>query len=161
MAHTSSLTQNFHPVSALLPAADAAGRTATYISLKNYHKVFIEVHINQGNAATVALTPYQATSVAAGSEKVLTNAVTIYANQDTVTSDALAAQTAAVNFTTSAAVKGKIVIFEIDPASLDVANGFDCITVKTGASNAANITQAMYYGPNRYPGLTPPTSLTD
>jgi hypothetical protein len=36
-----------------------------------------------------------------------------------------------------------MVVFEIDPASLDVANGFDCVYLSTGASNAANITAAL------------------
>lgn len=162
MSHPFSLAQNLQPVEAMPPATDAAGRTGDYVSLKNAHKVFIVVHITQGNAATVALTPYQATNVAAGSEKVLTNTVPIYANLDTAASDALVRRTDAVNYTTDAAVKNKLVIFEIDPSTLDINNGFDCITVKTGASNAANITQAMYYvGPTRYPGATPPSVIVD
>jgi hypothetical protein len=43
-------------------------------------------------------------------------------------------------------VKEKLVVIEIDPATLDQANGFDCVKVATGASNAANITTVLYYG---------------
>jgi hypothetical protein len=109
----------------------------------------------------VALTPFQATTVAAGSEKVLANVVPIWADQDTAASDALVRQTDAVNFTTSAAVKNKIVIFQIDPAQLDADGGFDCVTLKTGASNAANITQVMYYLRTRYSQVTPPSAIVD
>jgi hypothetical protein len=150
------------PVESLAPAADAAGRTGTYMSMKDFTKVLIVCHITQGNAATIALTPYQASAVAATGEKVLTNNVNIWANQATDVSDTLVAQTAAKNFTTSAAVKNKIVVFEITANALDKNGGFDCITIKTGASNAANITQAMYVlGGARYPQATPPTALTD
>ena len=88
----------------------------------------------------------------------ITTVVPIWANEDCVTSDTLVAQTAAVGFTTSAAVKDKIVIFQVDPATL---GAFDCLTVKTGASNAANITSAMYVLAERYQQSTPPTAITD
>lgn len=133
-------------VEALAPAADAAGRTGDYISLKNAcGPVYIVVHITQGNAATVALTPKQATKVDGTNVKALTSDVEIWSNLDTATSDAFVKRTSAKDYTTDAALKNKIVVFKIDPASLDTANDFDCITVVTGASNAANITQAMYH----------------
>jgi len=78
-----------------------------------------------------------------------------------VASDTLVRQTAAVSFTTSAAQKHKIVIFQIDPATLDMANSFDCITVKTAASDATNITAAQYYLVTDYPQATPPAAITD
>jgi hypothetical protein len=156
-----SFAEHFKIVEGLVPAADAAGRTGDYVNLKNCTVAYILVHLDQGNAATVALTPYQATSVAAGSEKVLANAVPIWANQDAVTSDALVRQADAVNFTTSAAVKHKVVLFQIDPAQLDVEGGFDCITLKTGASNAANITQFMFFLRTRYSQVTPPSAIVD
>jgi hypothetical protein len=157
-----TLAENMHLVEALAPAADAAGRSGAYVSLKNCAKLFMVVHITQGNAATIALTINQATAVAGTSAKVITNAVRIWANQDTSVSDTLAAQTAAVNFTTSAAVKNKMVVFEIDPAALDLANGFDCVNIATGASNAANITQAMYYQAGlNYGGAAAPSATQD
>lgn len=148
-------------VEALAPAADAAGRTGDYISLKHAKRVFVVAHITQGNAATVALTLHQATSVAAGSEKAIANVVPIWSNLDTAASDTLVARTAAVSYTTDAGVKNKIVIFQVDPASLDTNGGFDCLTVKTGASNVANLTQAMYYVESRYGQATQPTAITD
>lgn len=162
MSHPFSLPQQLKIVMGAAPAADAAGRTASYVSLKNFHKAFILVNLGQGNAATVALTPFQARNVAALGEKVLTNNVAIYANLDTAAGDVLVRQADGVNYTTDAGVKNKYVVFEIDPASLDVNNGFDCITIKTGASNAANITGVTYLlGPARYPGAAMPSATID
>jgi hypothetical protein len=156
-----TLPQHFKIVEGAAPATDAAGRTAKYISLKNVIRAWIVVYMDQGNAATVALTPYQATAVAGTSEKVLANAVPIWSNEDAATTDTLARQTDAVNYTTSAALKHKQVVFQIDPAQLDTNNGFDCITIKTGASNAGNLTSVQYFLETRFPGATPPTVITD
>ena len=155
------LTEQFKIVEGASPATDAAGRTADYISLKDAHRVFVVCHVTQGNAATVGLTLYQATAVASTGEKVLAKPLPIWANEDAVSSDALVRQTDDVEFTTSADVAHKIVVFQVDADKLDVSNGFDCLTVKTGASNVANITQVMYYVESRYPQATPPSAITD
>lgn len=146
------LPEGLVPVRALEPAADAGGRTGDYISLKNADMAFVVFFCDQGNAATIAVSIEQATVVAGTDTKVITNVVPIWANQDLAAGSKLVRQTDAVNFTTSAAVKNKMVIFQIDPASLDLANNFDCITVKTGASNVANITSALYLVRPRYAG---------
>ncbi len=155
------IPETLKPIEALTPAADAAGRTGDYISCKNAHKVWVVVHVDQGNAATIALTIEQASAVAGTGTKAITNTVPIWANEDCAASDTLVRQTDAVSFTTSAAVKHKVVVFQIDPATLDNANSFDCITVKTGASNAANITSAAYYVEGRYPDMSDVTCITD
>jgi len=157
-----NFAENLKAVQGLQPATDAAGRTGAYISLKNAHKVAVVVHITQGNAATVTFSINQASTIAAGDAKALANAVPIWSNLDCAASDALVRRTDAVNYTTDAGVKHKIIIFEIDPAKLDLANGFDCIAVVTGASNVANITSAMYYlVPHRYQQSTPPSAVVD
>lgn len=155
------LPEKYKIVQALAPAADAAGRTGDYVSLKNVNRAYIVCSITQGNAATIALEPKQAQAVAGTNVKVLANAVPIWANLDTATADTLAAATAAVNYTTDAAVKNKVVVFQIDPETLDVANGFDCITIVTGASNAANITEALFVLDMKYQQATPPAAITD
>jgi hypothetical protein len=120
------------------------------------------VHITQGNAATILLTPQQASAIAGTGVKALANAVPIWANSDEANSDTLVRQTDAVNFTTSAATADKRVIFEVNPDYLDVANGFDCIRVQTGASNAANITEASYILAGlRYHESTPLSAIVD
>lgn len=152
------------PIELLTPASDAAGRTSSpYASLKNAVRAWIVVHIAQGNAGTVALTPVQATAVAGTGSKVLTNAVPIWANQDAGTAgNSLARQTDAANLTTSAAVKHKVVVFQIDPAAcMDINGGFDCIGLTTGASHADNITAALLLVESKYPQATPPDFLAN
>lgn len=157
-----NFAENMKAVEALSPASDAAGRTGDYVSLKNAHMCYVVVHITQGNAATVTLSINQATAVAPTGAKAITNVVPIWSNLDCAVSDALVRRTDAINYTTDAGVKHKIVIFQVDPATLDLANGFDCIAVVTGASNADNITAAMYYlVPHRYQQATPPSAIID
>ena len=161
MARQFSLVAQMPPVMLLAPAADAAGRTSSYRSLKNATKAFVVVHVNQGNAATVLLSLLQATAVAGTSSKAIT-ATPIWSNLDTSVNDTLTSRTAAATYTTDAAVKDKIVVFEITPDQcMDVANGFDAIAVSTGASNAANITEAKLFIVGSYQGASPPNSYTD
>lgn len=146
------------PIGLLPPAADAAGRTGPYKSLANCSgKVAIVCRVNQGNAAPVTFSPLQAQDNLGTGAKAIP-AVPIFFNADTTVSDTLAAQAAAATFPSGATLKDKIVVFEFDPAELDLANGFNHITVQTSASNAANITDAHMEYIGRYQGQTPPAS---
>jgi hypothetical protein len=161
MARQFSMQAQFPPIDLLAPAADAGGRTSPYRSLKNALKAYIVVKMTQGNAATVLLSVLQASAVAGTGSKAVT-AVPIWSNLDTSVNDTLTARTAAVSYTTDAGVKNKIVIFEITPeACMDVANGFDCLAVSTGASNAANITEATLFILGSYQSASPPNSYVD
>ncbi|HEY8686001.1 MAG TPA: hypothetical protein VIO57_10385 [Chloroflexota bacterium] len=149
------------PVELLAPAADSGGRTSSYRSLKNCLKAFVVVHITQGNAATVLLSLLQATAVAGTSSKAFT-AVPIASNLDTSVNDSLVVRTPAATYTTDAGVKNKIIVFEVTPEScMDVTNGFDCIAISTGASNAANITQATLHILGSVQSASPPNSYVD
>jgi hypothetical protein len=163
MASNFTLPEDAKIIGGAKPAADAAGRAARYISCKNAHKVYAIIYLDQGNAATVALTMTQATAVAGTGAKAITGNLRIWSNLDIAANgDTLTRVAGAVSYTTDAGVKEKMVVFELDPSTLDVANGFDCITVSTGASNAANITSVLYVAtPLRYPAATPPTMITD
>lgn len=145
---------------ALAPAADAAGRTSGYFSLKHAAKAYFVVSIKQGNAATVALSFEQATAVAGTGTKGLDNAKRIWASAD-VASAQPTAIAAAAGYTTSAALADKLAIIEIDPTGLDVANGFDCVAITTGASNVANITSAVLVVENKYAEDAPPTATAN
>ncbi len=147
--------------SLLAPAADAAGRTGLYKTLKNALAASIVFKVNQGNAATILVTPLQASAVDGTGSKVLSNNVPIFVMVDD-TLGVWTRVTDAKNYTTSAAVKVKYVRFDIDPSALDVANGFDCIGISTGASNAANITSAdAVLGPLRYAEDPPIGAIAD
>jgi hypothetical protein len=148
-------------VEAITPQAGAA-ITGDYVSLKNTGMAYVVVHVAQGAADVMAITIEQATTVSGAGTVAITNAVPIWSNLDCAASDTLVARTAAVSYSLDAGQKHKMVIFKIDPASLNVASGFDCICVKTAASNAANITSAMYYlAEQKYCQATPPSAILD
>lgn len=143
-------------------ATDAAGRTSRGVTLKNSTFATVIASITQGNAATVALTILQAQNVAGLNVKPITNPAPIWANLDTDASDTLVRQTDAVSFTTDAAVKNKQVVFHVDPAYFDIANGFDCLLVSTGASNVANLTSIDFLlEGQRYQSEPMPTAIVD
>jgi hypothetical protein len=150
------------PIGMLPPAADAAGRTGPYKSLRNASgKVAVVCRVNQGNAAQVTFSLLQATSSGgAGSKAVGTTASPpIFFNINTTLSDTLVAQTAANSFQTDVGLTDKIVVFEFDPAdALDLANGFNHLAVQTSASNVANITEAYMEYLGRYQQQVPPAS---
>ena len=139
-----NISENTHIVSAFKPQAGGSAIVGDYINLKNASHVTVLVHVNQANAATIALTIEQATAVAGTGSKAITEAVPIYLVADAATSDVWVRQTDAVSYTTSAALKEKLVAFEVDVSTLDIAGGFDCLCVKAGASDAANIVSATY-----------------
>lgn len=146
------------PIGLLPPAADAAGRTSPYKSLRNVaSKISIECRVNQGNAAQVTFTPLQAKDSSGTGSKAIP-AVAVFYNADTTASDTLVVQTAAASFQTDVATKDKIVTFEFDPAELDMAGGFNHIAIQTSASNAANITAAEMRALGRFQQQAPPAS---
>lgn len=146
-------------VGVMPPAADAAGRTGDYISTKNLLKVFVVFHINQGNAATVACSISKATAVAPTGATAMTETVRIWSSEDQATSHQFTRATDAASFTTSAAVKNKIVVMEIEPGRL--GETYDCLAPVTGASHADNITSALIYAVPRYAGASTPNVLVD
>ena len=160
MARNFSLVYQIPPVMLLAPAADADGRTSPYRSLKNAaDKAYIVCHINQGNAAQVTLTPYQAKDVSGTGAKAI-NAVPIYLNNAAAASDAFVQQASAANFTTDATLADKLVIFEITPdIALDLVNGYRTIGVATSASNAANITEATLLVLGAVQGASAPSTF--
>ena len=162
MARNFSLVYQIPPVMLLAPAADAAGRTSAYRTLKNAaDKAYIVCHINQGNAAQITLTPYQAQNVSGLNAKPI-SATPIFLNNNTAASDAFVQQASAANFQTDATVADKLVIFEITPdVALDLTNRFTCIGVSTSASNAANITEATLKVLGAIQGVSAPTTYTN
>jgi hypothetical protein len=159
MARQISMPYQFPPVALLPPAADAAGRTSAYRDLANALKAWVVVHVNQGNAAQVTLSILQGQDVSGTGSKAV-GVMPIWLTAATATSDALAVQTAAATFQTSAGTTDKIVVFEITPEMcLDLVNGFHTIAVQTSASNAANITEAELFLWESYQGASAPSTL--
>lgn len=161
MARQFSLVAQIPPIELLPPAADAAGRVSPFRSLRNAMKAYVEVHMAQGAANTVALTLQQATNVSGAGAKAL-GSTPIWSNLNTTASDALVSRPPAAGYTTDAGVFGKIVVFEITPEScMDVAGGYDCIALTTGASAAGNITSARLHILGAFQGALLPNSYLD
>lgn len=166
MASQISLPYQFPPIDLISPQANGSAiTTQVYASMRNALKAWIVVKVAQGNAATVAITPVQATSSSGAGSKAIGGADTaapIWLNDDTSLAtggDAFAAQAPALSFTTDATVKNKIVIFELAPeAVLDIPNGFNHIGLNIGASNAANIVTATLHIYGSYEGASVPSS---
>ena len=159
MARQISMPYQFPPVALLPPAADAGGRTSAYRDLANALKAWVVVHVNQGNAAQVTLSILQGQDVSGTGSKAV-GVMPIWLTAATATSDALAVQTAAATFQTSAGTADKIVVFEITPEMcMDLVNGFHTIAVQTSASNAANITEAELFIYGSYQGASEPSTF--
>jgi hypothetical protein len=155
--HNFTLPENAKVFGALKPAADAAGRTGRYFNLALGHKLYLVFEVDQGNAATIQFDVLQATNAAGAGAKAVTGNRRIWSNLDEVTNDVVARQTDAQTYTSDAAVKEKLVVLEVGPSDLDLANGFTYVAPRTGASNAANLTSCIAYIVPMYPGAAQPS----
>ncbi|MBR4401032.1 MAG: hypothetical protein IKT09_04990 [Synergistes sp.] len=156
-----SLAEETRIVEAIAPCTGAAAAAGDYINMKYAPRIAIVVHIAQGDASTVALTIEQAKAADGTGSKAITEAVPIWANEDCAAGDKLTKKDKAVSFTTSAALKNKIVVFHVDTDILDKANGYEWICVKAGASDADNLLSAEYVvGDLRYGAQDSPSLIS-
>ena len=136
------LVDSSHPVVGLAPIVPSTS-TPDYVTLKDYSRFTAIITVD--NATTVtgsAITLKQATAVAGTSEKALAF-TSVWQSIDTDASDVLA-ETAVVSstFTTNATnAKNLIYVIEVDTATLDSDNDFDCIRVGTGNAAVMRWTQ--------------------
>lgn len=144
------------------PVTTNGGVTSDYVSLKNCNMAWIICDFTQAVGHATAAAIYEATKVDGTGAQAITVEVPIWMNADTATSDTLVAQTAAVSQAVAADVKHKQIVFQIDPSTLDVANGFDVINVvvsdSSQATNFVNITAIL---DERYGANQPPAAITD
>lgn len=157
-----TLHEEVKSVMLLAPQVDAA-LTSDYVSLKNCSgRAQIKVVMAQANAAQCTITLGQASDVAGTGAKALTNNVNVLYNSDLSLTDQYTTTTAAKAYQFSATLKNKVVIFDIDPAyALDINNGFDCIYLTSGGSNAANILYAEINFPVKYKEDVLDSAITD
>ena len=144
------------------PVTSNGGVTCDYVSLKNVIRAWIIASFTQAVGHATGMDPMQASDVAGTGVKALSSVTPIWANEDTAASDALVRKTDAKTYDLAADVKKKQVVFEIDPAALDQANGFDVLgfAVDNGGQ-ATNFVSAIYLLEMRYPQATPPAAITD
>lgn len=137
------LIQEAHIVQALQPLS-VSTVTPDYVSLKNYQHVtaIISLTCSTGVAAC-AVTLKQATAVAGTNEKALGFSY-VWKNEDIATSDTLVKTAVTSNtFSSTADVKEKLFVIEVDTDTMDVDGGFDCFRVAL-ADAAATVASVVY-----------------
>jgi hypothetical protein len=152
-------------VASLALAAESAsvGRVGNYTTAKNAHKIQLIFTITQGSATPVILAPNQAKTVAGGSAKAITFARWWASTDDLTTpsvgNDLAVRQTDGASFTTDTGTKTKHVICEIDPADLDMANGFITVAPATSGGSATSNFVSCYTAmiPSVFSADQPPT----
>jgi len=154
-----SLPTKFKIVQAFAPKTTNAALSSQVITVKNAVKVWLVLHFTNAVGFASAPTLRQATDIAAG-----TNAAgptsRIWANEDAAATDTLVAQTAGALYTMAADIKLKMVVFEIDPASL--TDGYDCLycTIAT-SSQATNFVAGEWVIQTNFQQATPPSAILD
>lgn len=144
------------------PVTTNGGVTSDYVSLENAHKAWIVLQLTQAAGHATAIAVRQAKAVAGTGVKAITIAVPIWANEDTAASDTLVAKTAAVSYAVTNDIKKKMVIFEIHPSTLDIANDFDCLNFTVAdSSQATNFVAGLFFLLERYAEATPPAAISD
>lgn len=154
---TANLIEQLKVVEGLY-AVVPSGSTPDYVSMKNYKRCTVVVHVK--NATTVtgsAITLKQATAVAGTGEKAL-SFTKVYANIDTaagttLTETAVTSDTFTTDNTNS---KNLMYIIEVKDTDLDINNGFDCIRAGTGNATAATVHVTYLLWPGRYSTLPNP-----
>ena len=120
----------------------AAAVTGDYISLKNVDKVWVVFQYRQADGNAITFQVNKATAVDASGATIITNTVPVWSNLDTATSDTLVRRTDAVSYAAGTGATNKIVIFQIDPASL--GSTYDVICGYASAIAAAQYLSILY-----------------
>ncbi len=154
-----SLPTRFKIVTAFAPKTTNAALTSQVITLKGAVKAWLILNFTNAVGFASAPTILQATDIAAG-----TNAAgpvcRIWANEDVAATDTLVAKTGAALYAVTNDVKLKLVVFEIDPATL--TDGYDCVycTIATSAQ-ATNFVAGEWFIQHNFAQATPPTAILD
>jgi hypothetical protein len=127
-------------ISLLAPAVTNGNQASATVDLSDAVDCVILVHTAKGNAAQTAFALEQSVT-SGGAAKVFAKTVPIFTVLDPATSTDYTRQTDAVSYALSAANDGRsqIVAFVVDPAKLDLANGYRFARVQISTGNAANI----------------------
>ncbi len=145
---------------------NTAGITGDLVSMKHYNHLTAIVSLAPASGTdTAAITLTQNTNV--GNSPADTKALAfswVWKNGATGTTDTLV-KTAVVSnsVTTSALAANEMFVIEIDAADLDVANGFDCVSVNVSDPGSVSTPASIIYilSESRYKQATPPSAIID
>ena len=149
--------ENPRVVSAIIPSVNNSSQIGAYISLKNVNKAYIVVSAVLEATTAITIYPYQATAVAGTGAKVFSTDGNHNLNwwlcSAATSEDTLTKQTAAATNTfqfSSSTGKGKLMVIEVPTGMLDLANGFDCLSVRTAVGTTGDLISVQYYLNMRY-----------
>lgn len=157
-----TLVEKYKVVQAVEPKTTNTAITGAYVSLKNVNTATVIVNLTQAVGHATVISLYQAQDVSGTGAKVLSNNVPVWANEDVSSVDSLIRKADGVSYTVANTAKNKQVVFHIDPAKLDVNDGFTCLNVRIGASTqATNFSSAEYILDSKYSGDVPSSVVVD
>lgn len=157
-----TLVEKYKVVQAVEPKTTNTAITGAYVSLKNVIRGAVVVNLTQAVGHATVISLYQAKDVSGTDAKPLTNSVPVWANEDVSLGDSLVRKTDGVSYTVGNTAKNKQVVFHIDPARLDVNDGFTCLNVRIGASTqATNFACAEFILDSKYAGEVPSSVVVD
>jgi hypothetical protein len=141
------------------PVTTNGGVTCDYVSLKNVKRAWIVLNFTQAVGHATGVDPKRATAVDGTGAAALGTAVPWWLNEDTATLDALTRQTDAVTGDVAATIKKKMMVFQIDPATLGDYDVLGCDI--DDSSQATNFVSVNYFLEMRYSSDLPPSAITD
>lgn len=157
-----TLVEKYKIVQAVEPKTTNAAITGDYVSLKNVITGTVVVNLTQSVGHATQILLYQAKDVSGTGAKPLTNSVPVWANEDVSLGDSLIRQTDGISYAVANTAKNKQVVFHIDPARLDVNDGFTCLSVRIGASTqVTNFACAEFILDSKYAGDVPSSVVVD
>lgn len=143
------------------PVTTNGGVTSDYVSLKNITFAWMLIQLTQAVGHATVISVRQASAVDGTGAKAGPTSL-IWLNEDTVATDTLVKQTSAASVTVTNNVKKKMILIGVDPASLDIANGFDVLAFTVSdSSQATNFVCGSFLLQTKYAQATPPAAITD
>ncbi len=138
-----------------------AAMTAYWVSLKNYNHITFQIMTGAWAGGTAAVTINQATAIAGTSTKAL-GFTKMWTNIAAVTGDTYV-ETAVASNTFNLNTANCLYQIEIDAATLDVTNNFDCLTLTIATPGSNNDFYNVLYQLSgaRYQQAALPTSILD
>lgn len=154
------LVENLKSIRAADPKDySSAAFAGLYVSMKNYNHIQIKILTGAWAAGTAAVTVKQATAVAGTSAKAL-GFSWMWTDE---AADGTLVKTAVTANTFDLDTASKQYIIEIDVTTLDVANGFDCLSVLVASPGANADLYSIGYQLSGagWKESTPPSCLID
>jgi len=141
---------------------------ADLVCLKNVHRATIFVAIDCAAGGATVLQPERATDVAGTGLVDIATVVQIWINEDIATSDTLVRQTDATSVTLTGDTNDKLVVFQINPATLitntagSAPTFFDCLGIyDSSGGESTDKATVIYELWERYQQATPPSAIID